>query len=157
MKMYKNVDYSSSARISLVYRIFWAGLFTALALFFLRDGGVLGWTFGLLFVLFGLLFLIFSADCRISGSRIEIGSCGVMFRSVEFDDVTSVRFYSGEDMPIFYKFIFGVYYRGPGTWFFAAGRSVVHIRWDEGKKGVMCSVDDVTKLKSHLDKLGLKT
>lgn len=158
--MDNHVVFVSKSCIALVYRALWAALLAVLAWLVAKDGGVLGLTIGVLFFGFALLILVFSVHVRISDSVLRAGVCGLDLQTVNIGDISEVTFYKPEELPVFYTFVCGVYFRGPGTWFFASGRSVVHIRWKNGKAGVMVSVNDgndMEELKKHFDELGVNS
>ncbi len=154
--MSKEVIFNSVSRIDLLYRLLWSAISLLLAWLIIRDGSLINWIIGIIFLVLAGLSLFFCSNLRVTKSEMEIGVCGLTLRSVPLKEVSDAKIYTPEEFPVFYKFVFGVYFRGPGTWFFASGRDVLHIRWNEGKNGAMVSVQNPEELRKCLEQLGIQ-
>lgn len=108
-----DVVFVSRSRIALVYRALWAALLAVLAWLVAKDGGALGLTIGVLFLAFALLILVFFVHVRISDSVLRAGVRGLDLRTVDIGDISEVTFHKPEELPVFYTFVCGVYFRGP--------------------------------------------
>lgn len=138
------------SQLPLWIRAIYSAVFLVAAIWLVLDRSVSSVIWGILLLLLAAVSLFYSTFVKVDGEILTAGVMGVSLVKWRLSDISSVAEFSLDELPLPYKWVFGIYIRDVKSLFFASGREAISLRNSATKWHIMVSVKGCGELLQRL-------